>query len=40
MITWTLFTVGYGAAVTVGSLGLRSLGDTATRLGRAAGRAG
>jgi hypothetical protein len=38
VVTWTLVTVGYVAPALVGSIGLRNVGDAATRLGRAAGR--
>ncbi|HXV95761.1 MAG TPA: hypothetical protein VD695_04360 [Gaiellaceae bacterium] len=37
LVTWMLVTVGYAAPALVGAFGLRSAGDAATRLGRAAG---
>ncbi len=40
VITWMLVAAVYGVALAVGSVGLRSLGDSATRMGRAAGHSG
>jgi hypothetical protein len=40
VVTWMLVTVGYAAPAVVGAVGLRSAGDAATRLGRAAGLSG